>query len=250
MAVCRSNLTGYYYRYTDLQVGVSTITPSGSIALETLNAASADVKGIDFDVAYALPQVQGLTLRSTMNYDLSRYTSFPNAPCSNGQLISEGCNQLFSDGAFHAQDLTGRPLVRAPNFTSNTGFDYKTPVGQSMTLAAAASVAYTSNFYTALIDRDEQGFRQGGYAKANASLALKSSNDAWEVALIGVNLSNKITAAACVNAAVTGALIFGGEVSGTNTRGPGGDDYPYCQAERGREVWLRLTVRPAAFLHR
>jgi len=242
----RIDLDGYSYHYVGLQVGADVITPTGGLVLTTLNAASANVRGVDLDVDFAPARIRGLTLRTSLNYNLARYDSFPDAPCSNGQLISEGCDQAYDAalGANTAQNLSGRPLVRAPDVTVTSGADYEMPVGRDMTLGLGATVTYTSEYYTALIDRNAPGFLQGGFAKANLSASFGGPDDAWAVALIGNNVANKITTSHCDNAPVLGDILFSGEVSGTNTRGPGGDDYPTCLPERGREIWLRVTLRP------
>jgi iron complex outermembrane receptor protein len=189
-----------------------------------------------------------LNLRAAVNYNHARFGSFPNAPCSNGQLISEGCNQLLGgDGAFHAQDLSGRPLVRAPKWTISSGVDYEMPVGQSMKLSFGVAANYSSKYYTSLLLLP--GYVQDDFTKVNANVALRSDDDSWEVALIGNNINNEITTSNCLNAPLQGAVVFGGTIQGTDTRGPGGDDYPFCLPERGREVWLRVTARPG-FLNR
>ena len=61
-----ANLAAYYYDYDDLQVGGLELTqvPGGGFifAVRTLNAASASVKGVDFDVNYTPASIDGLTL--------------------------------------------------------------------------------------------------------------------------------------------------------------------------------------------
>ena len=76
-------------------------------------------------------EVANLTLHGDANYNRARFKEFNNAPCGNGQTIGEGCNQLFNPprGRYTSQDLGGRPLVRAPEWTASLGFDYEIPVG-------------------------------------------------------------------------------------------------------------------------
>jgi iron complex outermembrane receptor protein len=64
------------------------------------------------------------------------------------------------------------------------------------------------------------------------------------VALIGKNLTNKITAAGCTSSNIANASIFGGQITGGVGRGPAGVDEVACYADRGRELWVRLTLRP------
>jgi iron complex outermembrane receptor protein len=245
------NAAAYYYRYSDLQVGSNEIDPSGAINLRTLNAASAKVRGVDFDIEWAPENVEGLTMRSSINYNDASYASFPNAPCGNGQQIAEGCNQLntgtVANPKFNAQNLTGRPLTRAPMWTITGGFDYEMPIsGSDMTLNLGTSATYTGKMYTALTD--EPLFRQGAYAKINFNVALRGPNNGWELAVIGNNMTDKIVSGFCSGSPRQGAVLFGGTQFGTNVRGPGGGDYPSCSPERGRELWLRVTLRPLDLL--
>lgn len=241
------NAAAYRYRYTDLQVGANDLSSTGAILLRTINAASATVEGVDLDVTYSPPQVTGLTLRGDVNYNRSRFDRFNNAPCGNGQTIAEGCNQLFNPttGLFTSQDLGGRPLVRAPDWTASAGFDYEMLLGNGMTLTFGAVARYSDEFYTNLILLDE--YLQDSYVKTSANIALKGRDDAWEVALIGNNIGNEITAALCSNSNTQNGTVFGGQIAGGPVKGPAGSDELGCVAERGREVWLRFTIRPLAF---
>jgi hypothetical protein len=63
------------------------------------------------------------------------------------------------------------------------------------------------------------------------------------VSLIGNNLSNKITSANCFNSNLQNGSFLGGQVQGAALPGPAGGDEANCVAERGRETWLRVTVK-------
>lgn len=240
------NLAVYDYRYTDLQVGANDLSETGAILLRTVNAASADVRGVDFDVAYSPPQIANLTLQAAANYNRSRFKDFNNAPCGNGQTIAEGCDQLLNPvtGRFTSQDLAGRPLVRAPDWTASVGFDYEIPIGSALNLSIGAATRYSSEFYTNLVELPD--YVQDSYFKTSANIALRGQNDAWEVALIGNNLSNEITAGLCSNSNTQNGTVFGGQLAGGPVKGPAGSDELGCVPERGREVWLRLTFKPTS----
>jgi iron complex outermembrane receptor protein len=240
------NLAVYDYRYTNLQVGANDLSETGAILLRTVNAASADVRGVDFDVAYSPPQIANLTLQAAANYNRSRFKDFNNAPCGNGQTIAEGCDQLLNPltGRFTSQDLAGRPLVRAPDWTASVGFDYEIPIGSALNLAIGAATRYSSEYYTNLVELPD--YVQDSYFKTSANIALRGQNDAWEVALIGNNLSNEVTAGLCSNSNTQNGSIFGGQLAGGPVKGPAGSDELGCVPERGREVWLRLTFKPTS----
>ena len=75
-------------------------------------------------------------------------------------------------------------------------------------------------------------------------MTLTGPSDRWELALIGRNLSNKITTGLCTNLNGANGSILGGQITGSTGVGPAGIDENACAADRGREVWLRLTLRP------
>lgn len=241
------NIAGYRYEYSGLQVGANGRNPDGTIAIRTLNAASATVHGVDFDVAYDPSTIKGLSLRAALNWNVARYGTFNNAPCGDAQTIAQGCNQLLdpTTGLFTAQNLSGNVLVRAPEWIVTGGLDYERPVGRNMTLSFGTGFNYTTRYSTALIDAP--GFFQDAFAKVNANIALKGANDHWEVALIGNNLGDEITAGVCANTNTRNGGVFGGQVKGGLVQGPAGGDVASCVAERGRELWLRLTFRPLWF---
>ena len=244
------NLSGYHYIYSGLQVGANEVSSTGGIVLRTINAASAKVQGIEFDTTFTPRDLPGLTLRGAVNYNHARYKDFPNAPCGNGQTIAEGCNQLLNPatGRYTSQDLKGRPLVRAPDWTANFGIDYEMPVGKGLELAVGVLGNYSSKFYTNLVALPQ--YVQDDFFKFGGNFTVRDEEKGWELALIGNNLSNEITASLCSNSNTQNGTVFGGQLSGGPVKGPAGSDELGCVAERGREVWLRLTLRPAQLFGR
>jgi iron complex outermembrane receptor protein len=242
-----ANVAAYYYKYDDLQVGAHELADTGGgnfiVILRTLNAASATVKGIEFDGSYAFAAVDGLTLSAAAAYSKARYDSFPNAPCGNGQTISQGCDQLFNPtiGRYTSQDLSDRRLVRAPDWAAYVGIDHQMSLGDDLTLGLGASANYTSEYSTLLVDLP--GFEQEAFVKVDANVALKGPDDKWEIALIARNLTDEFTTASCTNANSQNGGVFGGQISGAVTGGPAGGDEGICFVERGREFWGRISFK-------
>jgi outer membrane receptor protein involved in Fe transport len=244
------NLAGYYTKYTDIQVGASDRSSTGAVLSRTINAASAKIYGFDLDASYEPEGVDGLLLNASVNYNHARYGSFKNAPCTGGMTIAQGCNQVLNPatGRYTAQDLSGRPLSRAPAWTGTVGFDYQRPVFNDMTVDLGSNVSFMSKYYTNVIDFDTPGYSQKGFAKLNMNIALKGPDGAWEVAIIGTNITNKYTAGYCFNSNVQGVAFFGGQVQGAAAPGPFGDDEADCIVDRGRSVLFRVTLRPLAWM--
>ena len=237
------NLAAYRYRYADLQVGANELSASGDILLRTINAASATVKGVELDFNYLSTHIEGLSLHGALNYNRARYKKFNNAPCGNGQTIAEGCNQLLNPntGLYTSQDLGGRPLVRAPDWTASFGFDYTRQLDNGLTLSFGTTTRYSDDYYTNLVALRD--YQQESHFKTSANLTLRGPEDKWEVALIGNNLEDKITAGVCSNSNTANGTILGGLIAGGPVKGPAGSDELGCIAERGREFWVRFTWR-------
>jgi iron complex outermembrane receptor protein len=241
------NVALYDYRYTGLQVGAITPIGAGGLpVVKTVNAGAAKSKGMDADITYVPPWVPHLSLTAAANYNQSRYDELNNVPCYGGQTIAEGCNLIFSPaanlglGGFTAQNSAGLPLVRAPKWQANFGFEWETDIGHDLRLIVANSQQYSSRM---LVDLGEP-FYQGSFFKSDLSLTLQGPRDRWEFALIGKNLNNAITTGACVNSNMQGGGIPGTEITGSTLTGPAGHDEIGCIMDRGREIWLRVTLKP------
>lgn len=252
------DLSVYDYLYKGLQVAADQTGTATVGSIVTLNAATARSSGLDFDVNYAPPRIDGLTLDAAGSWNVARYINFPNAPCMNNQTIAEGCDQLYSaaTGAYTAQDLSGQRLVRAPRWSGTVGADYNVAVSRGLTLTLGGSVESQSWYYTNILDLPratsslaptKSNFIQSGFYKLNVNVSLAGVDDAWQLSVIGADLNDKITTSACTNGGQNGGIVFGGQVSGELQGGPAGDDYALCAPQPGRTVWLRLTLLPLAF---
>ena len=241
------NLAAYYYDYSGLQVGAVEPSNGGQFLTTTVNAGSARSYGLDLDVNYHPPLVEALTLHAAANYDIARYLVLDNVPCWGGQTIANGCNQFLNTvtGLYTAQNLAGTPMVRAPDVQMNFGFNYEFPVRNNYTMNFSSSNAFSSKFVNDLaINRPNNDNYQGAYFKADLSLALRAPNNHWEIALIAKNVGDKIVAGNCSSANFGGGAVFGGQITGGTGVGPAGVDQMECNVDPGREVWVRLTVRP------
>jgi iron complex outermembrane receptor protein len=128
----------------------------------------------------------------------------------------------------------------------NLGFSYEMPVANDMSLLLASNTNYSSSYYADLAERGDM--IQKSYAKTDLSLTLRGPRDGWEVAFVGRNLTDKLTASYCSNTqSRTGELAPGLQTTGGQSSGPIGPDEVACSIDRGRELWVRFTVRPLSF---
>jgi len=239
----RFNLAGYYQKFKDMQVKAGSVVSNGGIAVRTLNAAAAEIYGIDMDFAWSPPQTEGLSIYGGVNWNLAKYNDFAVAPCWWGQLASEGCNQLLdtTTGRFSAQNLKGAPLLRAPEWTANAGFDYEMPVSDSLKFRLGSNLAYSSSYSTTI----ENFYYQRAYAKLGATLGLGRQDGRWMVELIGDNLTDKLTAGSCFVEPVADSIVLARSANrnGATTRGPTGIGETMCAPNPGRSLFVRLTIR-------
>jgi iron complex outermembrane receptor protein len=235
------DLAAYDYRYTGLQVG-SVVQGAGVLPVtRTVNAGKATVYGVEFSVAYRPVGLTGLSLHAAGNWNHARFNVLNNVPCYGGQTIAAGCNQILNPatGFYTSQDLSGLPLVRAPLWQVNFGFDYERPLANGLKLAFSNANVYSSRYLADL----GFPFYQKGFVKSDLTLALRGPRDRWEIAVIGKNVGGKITYGNCANSNSASTLLRG-EITGGTGRGPAGVDEIGCFADRAREVFVRLTLRP------
>ena len=240
------NLAAYDYDYSGLQV--TTLVPGANLLpiARTLNAGSARTYGVELEAAYNPPIIEGLSLRAIVNWNHARFEELTNVPCWGGQTVAEGCNLLLnpSTGLFTAQDLSGIPLLNAPEWSGSFGFDYERPIGNGPILALSNNNHFASEYLVNLGRRAD--FFQGDFFKTDLSIALKEPNDRWEISVVGRNLTSKLSRSTCASGNLASGFIIPptGQVTGGTTRGPAGIDEVICYVDPGREVWLTLIFRP------
>jgi len=243
-----ANIAGYYYKYTGLQVGAIVPPEPGKLPINRIiNAGSARTFGIDFDAAFRPRAIEGLELNASINWNDGKYTELEGIPCWVGQTIALGCNQILNTSTklYTSQNLSGTPLIRAPKVQATFGFTYEMPVASNYKLVFSNSNQFSTKFVRFLaINRPNNDNYQDSFVKIDASIALRGPEDRWEVALIGKNINDKITSGICSAGNYAGGLFITPVTTGGTDPGQVGFGQTNCFPERGRSVWLRLTVRP------
>lgn len=228
----RLNLSLYDYDLRGLQVAAT----QGTTVIQT-NAGKAYTRGFELDGLWATP-VHGLQLRGALSYSKARYQTFTFA-CYRGQSIAQGCSTgpvNPANGAFTLQDLSGSRIVRAPDWGASAGFNYTGEVS-GLKLGLSGDSNYSSGYFNNAFNAPLMW--QRGYWLFDSSVSVGSKDDRWEVALIGRNLGNKAYVARSAEQPVSGGL------AGTAVANRQAD--VIGAVNRGREVMLRLTIRPDLF---
>ena len=221
------NLTGYWYEYKDLQVSAFDTNVRSFV---TLNAAKARVRGIELESRFSPRSIPGLSLHASAAWNDAKFLEYLGA-CYNGQSIALGCNQQWNAasltnqglpgavpdptgqsallGFYTSQNLAGRRLRKAPEWSLSVGGYYETPIATNLMMSFSADVNYSSGYDTGTAYQPLA--YQEAFAKLDATFRLFSENKRWEFAVIGRNLTNVRNLIAGIDRTGTGSgTIKGG----------------------------------------
>jgi outer membrane receptor protein involved in Fe transport len=179
----RLNMAVFKSDYEDVQVS----TFDGNAAFVVGNAAETQVEGFEADLEFAA--TDALILNLAIAYLDATYKSFPDAACSE-KLIQEW---IAAGGTRPtcSQDLSGKPLQFAPEYTAVFGARYDRQVGDNLDLNLGFDYSWSDDVVVAN-DLDPH-LIQESYGKINARIALSSSDGKWTLALVGKNLNEEET---------------------------------------------------------
>lgn len=170
------NATVYNTRFKDLQVA----SYDSSVAtFVTKNAAKATSRGVEMNGEWRV--AEGFRLSGSAAYLDAKFDDFPGAAC-----------RTTTPKPCVSENLGGAVLPGASKWTGNVQAEYWRPVGDDLKITATAIVAFRSKFITAT-DYDPVYGVQDGYQKLDVRLELAQSADRWALALVGKNLTNKLT---------------------------------------------------------
>ena len=129
--------------------------------------------------------------------------------------VIQGCDPITSD-----QNLSGKPLPRAPEWTAQLGGNYRRPI-QNFVFSAGANANYSDKYQ--LEPTANPDLVQDSFVRVDANIALETADGHWKAAFIGRNLTAEPIA------------VFGA------TRGFTFDNLAVIQ--RLREMRFQLTYR-------
>ena len=243
----RFDLTAYRYDYSDFQVTVFDPTTSTT---GVRNAAEVRTWGVQLNTNFAPDSVPGLNIGASVNYGNARFREYL-ANCYTGQTQADGCIYRLdgtvvdpvadpTERAFN-QDLSGRPLSAAPDWTGNINANYDFDIsGGGTRLGLSASATYQDKYE--VLYNQPPGSQQSKAVNVDATLRLFNDDDGWELALIGKNLTDQLRVR-------WGAEVFSapgltvdpltGVSSGDGIRS---DNLGFTNAPR--TIMLRLTFKP------
>jgi outer membrane receptor protein involved in Fe transport len=175
----RFDLTAYRYTFSNLQL--TSFNPA-LVAYFIRNAGKARTTGVEGSILWRA--TRELNLSASASYNRAKYVSFKEAQCyqeSYGTPICPG-------GQAGSYDRSGQPLPRAPKFTFNAGFDYTHELSEGLKIGLSGEGIYTGSYWTS--ETGAPAGIQNGFWRLNAGVRIGSTDDRWELAFIGRNLTN------------------------------------------------------------
>jgi outer membrane receptor protein involved in Fe transport len=196
------NIAMYFTEYSDLQVSQF----DGTLGFNVTNAGEATVQGLEADGRWAVSD--NVTLTGSAAYLDFNYDKFPNSQCYFGQT---------PDSADFAGlcDVKGQRKEYTPELQANIGAAWMGEVGDGLVLNASVDLVYMDDYiYASNLDPRT---KQDATTQVSARVAISDSEGAWEVALLGRNLTDETV------------INFGGNtpLGGTLTGGAGNSYYAF-----------------------
>lgn len=133
----RTNIAAYYQWYKDIQRSSTTLTPVG-VGNVVRNAASADIKGLEFESELRL----GPIVRVAFNYAYidAKYGNYPT-------LFYAPTNPNADANGFIPQDRSNFPFTYIPKHQINGNLIVTPDIGDAGDLTLTANVYYQSKIY-------------------------------------------------------------------------------------------------------
>ena len=175
------NATLFLTDYTDLQLqqlDFSTGVPRTFAA----NAGEAETFGIEVDGRWAV--TDKLTLSGTLVWVDATFTEFRDAPCYPTQTPAEGCVN-------GVQDASGKKLPFSTEWSGSVTGDFRLPMG-SLEFFTLLHVYFQDEFQ-GQVNYDPFTVQES-YTKVDARLGIGSQEGRWQLALVGKNLTDELTA--------------------------------------------------------
>lgn len=155
----------FYYDYQDIQTFVQVST-GGITVLKLDNVDKAEVRGLDFDLAWR--PIRGLELRTGVGY----------VDTELGAFVSELGPQP-----------AGKQLPNAPKWTFDGLASYEWPVGAQYTMSVGVDASYTDSVFKEALNF---GYLAApSYWLTNARVAFGAADAHWELAAWAHNLGDE-----------------------------------------------------------
>ena len=155
----------FFLNYDDIQISVLN-----GVEPQILNAAEAEIKGLEVELAVAL--TTGLRFEAGVGYLDAKYVKL---------------DQAGLPGLTIPVTLSSK-LMNTPEWSINLGLSYSTHLQQIGRLAIRGDYSWRDKTYKDAINTEE--LIQGAYGLLHAGATLVSNSGRWQFAVSGNNLTN------------------------------------------------------------
>jgi iron complex outermembrane receptor protein len=169
----RTNMSVFYYDYSDLQVQARNSTNTGFVLL---NAANSEIWGGEAEVT-VIP-TDGLNIRAAVAYLHGEYTDFIGA--QDFVPRPQGGNTAA------VVDASGNNVIRAPRFTAMLGVDWRRELAGGE-LGIAGNFFHSSRIYYDAPNR----YSQQPYQMLSGEISWTTPDEQWRFSLWATNLTNE-----------------------------------------------------------
>ena len=188
----RLNTAVFFVEYTDMQrAAIVTNTATGGQETVIFNAGKVSASGIEFEGSFLFND--NWSGRLNLGYLDAEYDEF---------LLDLDVDGTCTPGTPLCQDLSGRPVTRAPELQFGADLTYDTQIGSAGSLRAQVSVYYQdkNTFYYAApsfeVDQSPEFMSQWDteieeYTVFDAFVTYTHSSGKWYASLYGKNLSDE-----------------------------------------------------------
>ena len=161
----------FYYDYKDWQ---ANFTSPGQPDAQLQNAGTVHLKGIELEATW-MP-IEHLLIRNGL------------IRMDNRIVQSSLLEQNYATGQL--QSIVGNQIPNAPNLSATALVQYDIPFAANRDLALQADGKCLSSYF---LETDDRSFlKNSPYCLLDARIGLSTQNKAWEVALAGENLTNRL----------------------------------------------------------
>lgn len=171
------NVALFQTDYSDMQVSVF----DGAFGFAVDNAGEATVRGLEMDGRWRA--TESLTLTGSLGYLDFEWTDYEAGACN-------GSDTLPSSPTVAGNcDYTGMENTNTPEWSASLAANHVYPLSDALELRSTLDANFKDNHYTS--GNLDTRLEQAAVTTFNGRVALAATDDTWQVALTGKNLTDK-----------------------------------------------------------
>ncbi|PKQ09804.1 MAG: hypothetical protein CVT73_00690 [Alphaproteobacteria bacterium HGW-Alphaproteobacteria-12] len=176
------NVAAFYYDYDNTQVNATISGQGGAVFTQLFNVPKSRIYGAEADTTVRLGD--NFDLKAAVAYTHSRYVDFKFAP----GYVDDPTNPTTLSGLLFAnivKDVSGKTMVRAPEFTASSTLSYHTEWGNGDKFELALSPYYSSRVFFTF----DNSLSQKPYFTLDAAATL-TLDERTKISVFGRNLTD------------------------------------------------------------